>query len=264
MPRSTRTWKNTALAARTAFVVATLAGCNALSGIDDFYVGSSSSSSTTDSSSPSKGRDGSSTSRPPFEPVEVDASGADAGNTLDEDADNTSDDASGGDDAERATKHVFVTNGTMSGNIGGLALADQYCTSAAKAAGLSGSWIAWLSDPETNAINRIAHNGAYALLDGTIVVESKRQLTSGRILHAIDMTENEVTLPANRGVWTGTRPDGTSDATCSGWTTNAAASIGTLASAKAVDIGWTKGAPQSGLTDNWRCNTVVSLYCFER
>lgn len=237
-----------------AFLV--LAGCNAISGVGDLVVDSSLDSGV--------------------EEPDGDAASADDGDVIsppEEDADDAGDvgdaeepvDAIGDEDATpHPPKRVFVTSSSSTGNIGGLEGADERCNTLAKSAGLDGTWLAWLSTPNVNAIDRLPHLGSYELLDGTVVVTSKQQLTSGRIEHAIDMTENKERLTKNRGVWTGTRGNGTADATCNGWTTDSALVLGTLASAIASDVGWTKGAPQGGHPDNWECNTVVGLYCFER
>lgn len=45
-----------------------------------------------------------------------------------------------------SNKTVFVTSQTYTGNLGGLAGADAQCNLLAKAAGLEGSYLAWLSD----------------------------------------------------------------------------------------------------------------------
>lgn len=240
-----------------AFVV--LAGCNAISGVDDMIVASSLDSSDGEVDADA-GDTGSTIDGDVIPPPEEDAS--DAGEISD--ADEPTDVLVEEDAAPPPPKRVFVTSTSSAANLGGLEGADERCNTLAKNAGLDGAWVAWLSTPDVNAIDRLSHLGTYVLLDGTVVVTSKQQLTSGRIEHAIDMTEGQVRLTKNRGVWTGTRGNGTADATCNGWTTDSSLVLGTLASAIASDVGWTKGAPQAGHPDNWECATVVGLYCFER
>lgn len=162
-------------------------------------------------------------------------------------------------------KLVFVTSSPFKGNLGGRDGADGLCKEAAANAGLTPtSWIAWLSITGHPAIERITHAGAYRLVNGVEVVATPAQLTTGTIEHAINVTEDDIELTTNRGVWTGTNPDGSVDATCSDWTDNSKGSTGTLASALATDEGWTKGAPDPLAPNNWFCDNAVSLYCFEQ
>lgn len=167
-------------------------------------------------------------------------------------------------------KRVFVTSKMYMGNLGGRSGADDKCQQAAIDAtatipdASSSTWIAWLSSNNKNAIDRITHEGPYQLLNGIEVVRNKAQLISGGLSHAIDRNEHNVAYTENRGVWTGTRKDGTMDATCNGWSDSTDAFFGTLGSALSKDDGWTKGAPQPGQTDNWHCDVAVALYCFEQ
>ena len=58
---------------------------------------------------------------------------------------------------------VFVTDSGALGNFGGLANADSACNVAAGNAALSGTWVAWLSDSQTNAIDRLTGTGCFFL-----------------------------------------------------------------------------------------------------
>ena len=58
-------------------------------------------------------------------------------------------------DAPAPANVAFVTSGTFTGNLGGLAGVDAKCNAAALSAGLTGMFVAWLSTPQTNAIDRI-------------------------------------------------------------------------------------------------------------
>lgn len=160
-------------------------------------------------------------------------------------------------------KRVFVTEKVYSGNLGGRPGADEKCRQAALGAALTGKWFAWLSITNKPAIERITYDGPYQLVTGVEVVANKAQLMSGALSHAINFNEHGVEYPDNRGVWTGTRGDGTIDATCSNWTDGTVLQLGTMGSAVAMDNGWTKGAAQPNLADNWECSTSVALYCFE-
>src|SRR5438105_668310 len=51
-------------------------------------------------------------------------------------------------------KRVFVTHATFRGDFGGESFADEQCNLAAWAAGLGGTWRAWLSTSSAAAIDR--------------------------------------------------------------------------------------------------------------
>jgi hypothetical protein len=116
-------------------------------------------------------------------------------------------------DAPLSKKHVFVTSKAFNGDLktagngaDGLQGADKLCASAATAAGLSGTWKAYVSGTvngaTSNAPDRIADVGPWYLLDGTLAVATKAQL-SAAISHAIGVDELGSTGPG--AVWTGTR-----------------------------------------------------------
>ncbi len=116
-------------------------------------------------------------------------------------------------------KIVFLSSGLYNGNLGGLAGADTKCQGLATAAGLTGTFKAWLSDSYTSAGSRLSHaTQAYILADGTHVADNWTALTTQPLLHAIDEDEhgNPDSSPpcvdAYGGphcVWTATNGDGT-------------------------------------------------------
>jgi hypothetical protein len=55
-------------------------------------------------------------------------------------------------------KRVFVSGSKWNGNLGGLAGADAKCQQAADAAGLGGTFRAWISDDATSASSRLTHS----------------------------------------------------------------------------------------------------------
>ncbi len=93
-------------------------------------------------------------------------------------------------------KRVFVTKGTFTADLKsagsaatGLAGADKLCSNAASAAGLGGSWKAWLSDSTTDAISRIADVGPWYRIDGSSVFKNKDAFSSNPSV-AINRTES--------------------------------------------------------------------------
>ena len=159
---------------------------------------------------------------------------------------------------------VFVTQNTWDGNLGGLAGADQKCQAAANAAGLPGTYKAWLSSDSASAASRLAHSpGPYNLMNGTTIANNWTDLTDGTLAAPINLSENGVP-PTTTGqplAWTNTRPDGTifeinAPQVCNNWTTNAASDG--LAGAH-IDSGppWTEASPEP-------CVEKYHLYCIQQ
>jgi hypothetical protein len=164
---------------------------------------------------------------------------------------------------------VFVTSAQQAngGDLGGTPGADATCASAATAAGLGGTWNAWLSDSRSPATSRVYHaSGAYTLVDGTTVVAaSYAALVSGTLAHAIDFTEKGALVnDGQTEVWTGFDLAGGLSGYCTqsgkDWASMAASNTGTpmVGHLDATDPTWTYAYLQT-------CDrTNVRLYCFER
>lgn len=100
-------------------------------------------------------------------------------------------------------KTVFITSQVFNGNLGGLAGADAKCQQLATAAGLGGTYKAWLSDSTTDARDRLTHATVpYRLVDGTTVANDFTDLTDGSLDAPINRAENG-TVVGDRP-WTGT------------------------------------------------------------
>jgi hypothetical protein len=117
---------------------------------------------------------------------------------------------------------VFVTSRVHSGNFGGLVGADAFCQQHATAAGLAGTYKAWLSSSSLSASGRLFHSTVpYTKVDGTMIARNWPDLTDGSLLSLIDKTETGATVPTSTMVWTSTCADGSScvyDGDCEGWT----------------------------------------------
>ena len=84
---------------------------------------------------------------------------------------------------------IFTTSKTFNGNLGGLAGADAKCREAASAAGLKGTFKAWLALEDEPLHERLStEGGPYRLVDGTLVSPNFFELVSGPV-HAIDQDE---------------------------------------------------------------------------
>jgi hypothetical protein len=169
-------------------------------------------------------------------------------------------------------KKVFVTSTTYKGGeLGGLAGADAKCQARATAAGLKGTFRAWLSDFTGSPASRFPKDvGPYVLLTGSVVANNWSGLTSGSLRHAINITELGA-APAAAAVggcdvpivWTDTSSDGNlgdTSSTCGDWTDPTIFNSwwGTTSSQSQ----WTQ-ACSGGNSAATGCSALAPLYCFE-
>jgi hypothetical protein len=180
--------------------------------------------------------------------------------------------AQGGGDTETfpltltvaAAKKVFVTSTVQNGNLGGLSGGDAICNARAQAAGLPGTYAAWLSTNSVQARNRI-NDGLFARTDGQLVALSKTDLTDGSISNPINRDEFGNIPGGETQVFTGTGSDGNKwvfssfpsiDYSCIGWTS----------SSNPYDHTGEMGASNSSWTDTSAgqgCANARRLYCFQ-
>jgi hypothetical protein len=107
-------------------------------------------------------------------------------------------------------KTVFVSSLRYSANLGGLSGADSKCQTLAHAAGLLGSYRAWLSSASTSASSRLTHSDVpYMTVGRQTIADNWTDLTDG-ILQA--PVTDEVGVIHSDDVWTGTTTNG--DARC--------------------------------------------------
>lgn len=157
-------------------------------------------------------------------------------------------------------KRVFVTSSTVDGrfNFNGLGIltnADNLCNSVAASAFLSGTYVAWLSTPTVNAIDRVA-DAEYRLRDGTLLFINKAQmLDPGRPFEAI--SQNQLGQPISGSYWTATSGGAYfAGNDCSGWTTNSSLVSGWYGSTTSIYTWSITGADT--------CNNSKHLLCFEQ
>ena len=154
-------------------------------------------------------------------------------------------------------KRVFVTSVGYNGNLGGLSGGDSKCQARANAAGLDGTWTAWLSSSSVHAKDRIPDQAYYLVDKTTKVCNNKADLIDGSIQTTISINE----FGASQGnvfIWTGTNANGTAHTeTCSSWTSAGSSVYGRYGWNIYTDGLWTnrgKGA----------CSSAYKLYCFEQ
>jgi hypothetical protein len=168
-----------------------------------------------------------------------------------------------------AKKRIFVSSKVVKGDLmasgkTGFQSADAFCTSSAKAAGLTGTWVAWLSGKDggkvVRAHDRISEN-IYTQMDGRSAFASKAEL-DGVPINTIDMTEFGAKIE-QRLVWTGTLKGGApSSFRCNEWTSSSYNDNGTYGVAGNKPDAWTGPEVESGSYTS--CDDTASLYCFEQ
>ncbi len=151
---------------------------------------------------------------------------------------------------------IFATTATPNGAFGGLAGGDAICAAAAASAGLHGTWIAWLSDSSTNAIDRLdVNSGPFLTMDGFLIASNKADLTDGTLANSI--TRNEFSGTAAAFIWTGTLTNGTSGGgNCSDWTSTGGS--GMTGVTGSTSGSWTQNGGGSV------CSAPSSLFCIEQ
>jgi hypothetical protein len=168
----------------------------------------------------------------------------------------TGGDAGDGGGVTAGPKKAFVSSTLVTGNIGGVAGADTICNNAAKAAGLQGTYVAWISTQNTNAIDRVLANGPWQLVDGTQIAATKAELAAGNLVKQFNKDEKGNVPPAAEDrVWTGTGPNGKfNSADCNGW--GGTAGGGLVGEAEQKNGGWTSLV-------NEACTEVNRVYCLQ-
>lgn len=151
--------------------------------------------------------------------------------------------------------YAFVTSTSYTGaQVGGLSGADALCNARAAAGGLPGTYVAWLSDSSTDAIDRLAGARGWVRPDGEPFADSAADLSAGRVLDPLDVDELGNHVADDVGVHTGTLADGTvaTGLTCADWSSNTGSARHGLASGGAAV--WTSA------TDG-TCAAAQRLYC---
>ncbi len=155
---------------------------------------------------------------------------------------------------------VFLTSTAHNGVLGGLSGADSICQARATAAGLQGTYKAWLSDATQSPSTRFNKlNVPYKLVNGTLVANNWADLTDGTIAAVIDKTEIGATQ-STISPWTNTGIHGgiysTSD-TCSNWTSASSGLQSRIGNLTVTSSSWTNHSFQA-------CNLGKWLYCFQQ
>jgi hypothetical protein len=148
---------------------------------------------------------------------------------------------------------AFVTSTTHNGNLGGLAGADAICTGRAAAAGLPGTYVAWLSTSTVDAVSRLAGARGFVRPDGAPFADQPSEIGANQIFNTLHLDENGNDVGADV-VWTGTMSNGTASGnTCTDW--SVATGNGRSGNSEGGPAAWTD-------TANTNCSQPHRLYCF--
>ena len=155
---------------------------------------------------------------------------------------------------------IFVTSEAYDAAFGGVEGGDRVCGSLAMAAGLAGSYRAWLSDDTglSPSVTFTTNDIPLVLTSGVRVADDWEDLTDGTINNPVVVDERGDQPMSVPVVWTGTDRSGTAAAaTCNGWSSGSEASNGLVGVFDAVGVGWTasRAAP---------CNQLGRLYCVQQ
>lgn len=174
-------------------------------------------------------------------------------------------------------RRVFVTSTLYNGNLGGLDGADAKCQARADAAGLTGTFRAWLSDSTGSPSTRFEKSlVAYALVDNTKIANDWEDLVDGTILHKIHLDEFGQPAPTGntscagggqRTAWSATSSSGKllqSDRSCEDWSSSDAKGaawglIDAVVNPPTQEY-WTSSCSSAGTA----CYLSSPLYCFEQ
>ncbi len=170
-------------------------------------------------------------------------------------------------DATPPGRTVFVTSQTFNGDLGTRNGGDMKCQSAAMAAGLPGTYRAWLSEDGASVVDRLVTDaGPLRLVNGAMVASSSADLAKNGPRAGIALDEKG----QKRGgggcedggltAWTGTGPKGVAPATsgmdCARWRTNGS-QTGLAGLVGSTDDSWTSACQRP-------CGQQAALYCIQQ
>ena len=129
------------------------------------------------------------------------------------------------------------------------------------AAGLPGTYLAWLSDDTGSPSTRFVQATVpYVRTDGTLIANNWADLTDGTLAAPLNRDESGTDIGSD-SVWSDTTTNGTlweDFRDCTQWTDGTNASTGRIGGAGATNAGWTEaGGSDCGLF-------TARLYCFQQ
>jgi hypothetical protein len=158
-------------------------------------------------------------------------------------------------DRSSTWNYVFVTSEPIGLPFDSLAIADGICDVAAATAGLPGSYRAWLSTTQINAMDRLQGARGWILTDGRPFADTVDDIVNGRIFNPPAADEYGLRHDEATMVFTGTIPVGTLnwDRNCSDWSTREG--DGGAGYRDGTTSVWTEA-------DFYPCQWLAPIYCF--
>jgi hypothetical protein len=149
---------------------------------------------------------------------------------------------------------VFVTSTTTAGAFGGIAGGDQICRDRAVAGGLTGTFIAYLSDGATDAASRVSSSRGWVRVDGAPYADMPAAFSTGALVFPARLDELGNDLGQIR-IYTGTDHGNKTIENCLGWTSAVGTDTGTI----------TEGNRVSDSIGGWgsACSDAAHLLCVE-
>lgn len=158
--------------------------------------------------------------------------------------------------------------GTTDGDIGSVSAANTVCQNAAVAAGVGGTYYAWISDgtnsPSSGTYAFTHSTVPYQDINGNTIATSWTTLTSGTLSHGIEYTASNATESGVK-VWTNvstsggsTTPGSSTTGNCAAWTNKTSSDKGNYGLSNSTTSTWTADT-------NVACNSGSTyVYCFQQ
>ena len=162
-------------------------------------------------------------------------------------------------------KLVFARGVGSTGNFGGVTGADALCQSSATAAGLLGTYKAWIADSTASsapATRFVQSTVPYKLVDGSQIAANWSDLVDGTLADNIGLNENGQSITVIAVAATNVNANGTQIGTaatdhCNNWSTGASTFI--RGDVRNTDSTWTNS------TSGYACGAgAKNFYCFEQ
>jgi hypothetical protein len=170
-----------------------------------------------------------------------------------------------GDESTGSYK-VFITSTTYDGDLNGVSGAHTKCQQRANAAGLTGTFKAWISRPgDDPSIQFSREQNPYVLVDDTMIATDWDDLVDGFLAAPINVDEYGNTVPVPWLAWTNTDTDGTviTNDHCNNWSDGTSNYLSIVGYAHATDNTWTNMNTEDCTGMGWGTDGF-SLYCFQQ
>jgi hypothetical protein len=157
---------------------------------------------------------------------------------------------------------AFVTSTTFTGDLRGQTGADTECATLATAAGLSGTWKAWLSTSTLDAVTKLGSARGFVRPDGKPFADRVSDIKAGKILNPLTLDEAGID-DGFQEVWTGTTNDGlvAGSSTCADWTSTSMMVFGEVGVSTGGPGAWSDEGGSSGRSNS--CSANSAFYCFD-